>query len=69
MEDTPRSLADSFAELRDPRVQLKCDHEFMDIILIVVVATIGGADDFVSMTTFAKAKKDWFVRDHGLTGG
>jgi predicted transposase YbfD/YdcC len=66
MEDTLRSLADYFAELRDPRVQLKCDHEFMDIILIVVVATIGGADDFVSVTTFAKAKKDWFRDRLGL---
>jgi predicted transposase YbfD/YdcC len=66
MADTPRSLADYFAELHDPRVQLKCVHEFMDIILIVVVATIGGADDFVSVTSFAKAKKDWFRDRLGL---
>lgn len=66
MEDTSRPLADYFVELRDPRVRLKCDHEFMDIILIVVVATIGGADDFVSVTTFAKAKKDWFRDRLGL---
>src|SRR4051812_7044392 len=62
MADTPRPLADYFAELSDPRVQLKCVHEFMDIILIVVVATIGGADDLVSVTAFGKAKEDW-VRD------
>jgi len=49
MATTPRPLADYFAELRDPRVTLKCVHNFMDIILIVVVATIGGADDFVSV--------------------
>jgi len=48
MATPPRSLADYFADLRDPRVALKCDHDFLDIILIVVVATIGGADDFVS---------------------
>jgi predicted transposase YbfD/YdcC len=66
MADTPRSLADYFAELHDPRVRLKCVHEFMDIILIVVVATIGGADDFVSVTAFAKAKKDWFRDRLGL---
>ncbi len=60
MADSPRSLVDYFAELRDPRVQLKCVHDFMDMILIVVVATIGRADDFVSIVEFAEAKEDWF---------
>src|SRR6478672_11054920 len=64
---TPRPLADYFAELRDPRVQLKCAHNFMDIILIVVCATIGGADDFVSVAQFAEAKEDWFRDRLGLT--
>ena len=66
MADTPRPLADYFTELRDPRVRLKCVHEFMDIILIVVVATIGGADDFVSVAEFAHAKEDWFRDRLGL---
>jgi predicted transposase YbfD/YdcC len=62
----PRPLADYFADLRDPRVALKCDHEFLDILLIVVVATIGGADDFVSAAAFARAKEDWFRERLGL---
>ena len=66
MATTPRPLADYFAELRDPRVQLKCVHDFLDIILIVVSATIGGADDFVSAAAFAKAKEDWFRDRLGL---
>lgn len=66
MADTPRSLADYFAELPDPRVRLKCVHEFLDIILIVVVATIGGADNFVDVADFAHAKKDWFRNRLGL---
>ena len=66
MATTPRPLADYFAELRDPRVQLKCVHNFMDIILIVVCATIGGADDFVSVAQFAKAKEEWFRDRLGL---
>ena len=67
MATTPRPLADYFADLRDPRVQLKCDHNFMDIILIVVCATVAGADDFVAMAAFAKAKEDWFRSRLGLT--
>ena len=66
MATTPQPLADYFAELRDPRVQLKCVHNFMDIILIVVCATIGGADDFVSVAQFAKAKERWFRDRLGL---
>ena len=66
MGTTPRPLADYFAELRDPRVQLKCVHNFMDIVLIVVVATIGGADDFVSVAAFARAKEEWFRERLGL---
>ena len=61
-----RHLREFFADLRDPRVTGRCDHDFMDIILIVVCATIGGADDFVSMAEFAQAKEDWFRDRLGL---
>ena len=67
MAAAPRPLADYFADLRDPRIPLKCQHEFLTVILIVVCATIGGADDFVSMAAFAKAKKAWFQTQLGLT--
>lgn len=63
---TPRPLADYFADLRDPRVRLKCDHDFTAIILIVVCATVAGADDFVAMAAFARAKTDWFRDRLGL---
>lgn len=63
---TPRPLADYFAELHDPRIVLKCRHDFRAIILIVVCATIAGADDFVSMAAFARAKRTWFRDRLGL---
>ena len=66
MATTPRPLADYFAELRDPRIALKCEHDFLSIILIVVCATLAGADDFVGMATFAKAKQHWFRDRLGL---
>ena len=62
----PRPLADDFAELQDPRVPLKCVHRFLDIVRIVVSATIGGADDFVSVAQFANAKAQWFRDRLGL---
>lgn len=69
MATTPRPLADYFAALRDPRIALKCEHDFMAIILIVVCATLAGADDFVSMATFAHAKRTWFRERLGLNLG
>ena len=61
-----RPLADYFSELRDPRIQRKCEHNFLDIVLIVVCATICGADDFVSIHAYAKAKQAWFRERLGL---
>jgi len=66
MAATPRPLADYFADLRDPRIALKCEHDFLAIILIVVCATLAGADDFVSMAPFARAKRTWFRERLGL---
>jgi len=66
MTATPRPLVDYFADLNDTRIQLKCKYDFMSIVLIVVCATIGGADDFVSMAAFARAKKEWFRKTFGL---
>lgn len=61
-----RPLADFFSVLRDPRIQLKCEHNFLDIVLIVVCGTICGADDFVSIEAYAKAKLSWFRDRLGL---
>src|ERR1700734_3322329 len=62
----PRALADYFSGLPDRRIQRKCRHQFMDIILIVLCGTIVGADDFVSIELFAKAKEKWFKERLGL---
>jgi predicted transposase YbfD/YdcC len=69
MANTPRPLADYFADLRDPRIRLKCRHDLTAIILIVVCATIAGADDFVGMAAFARAKENWFRTRLGLKLG
>lgn len=62
----PRPLRDFFADVPDPRVVGRSQHELVDVILIVIVATIGGADDFVSIARFAKAKEAWLRDRLGL---
>lgn len=63
---TERHLRDFFADLPDPRVTGRCDHDLLDIVLIVVCGTIAGADDFVSIAGWAQAKEPWLRERLGL---
>jgi predicted transposase YbfD/YdcC len=58
--DIALSLEECFSDLPDPRVGGRCDHKFMDIMMIAVCAALCGADSWVAVETVAKAKKDWF---------
>ena len=62
----PRPLMEYFAEIPDPRVELKCLHDLIDIIMIVTCGTIVGADDFVLIAEFARAKESRFRERLGL---
>ena len=57
---TGTSLMDLLKRVPDPRVKRTRRHELMDILVIALCAVIGGADDWVSVGQFGKAKKDWF---------
>jgi hypothetical protein len=52
-------LMDLLGRVPDPRVKRTQRHESLDILVIALCATIGGADDWVSVVQFGKAKKDW----------
>jgi len=53
------SLEKCFSELPDPRVEGRCDHKLMDMIIIAVCGVICGADSWVGIETFGKAKESW----------
>lgn len=53
------SLEECFSDLPDPRVQGRCDHKLMDLIIITVCVVICGADSWTGVETFAKAKEEW----------
>ena len=61
-----RQLADFFSELRDFRVGGRCKHDLLDIVLIVICATIAGADDFLQIEEFAIARESWLRDRLGL---
>ena len=57
---TPMSLAAHFARLPDPRVRRTRRHELTSILVITVCAVICGADDWVAIARFGRAKRPWF---------
>ena len=52
------SLERGFSELPDPRVQGRCDHRLIDLIIITSCAVICGADSWTSVETFAASQAD-----------
>jgi predicted transposase YbfD/YdcC len=54
------TLPEHFASLSDPRVDRTKDHLLTDILTIAICAVICGADSWVSIEPFGKAKERWF---------
>jgi len=56
------SLQSHFAEVTDPRIERTKHHGLIDIITIAVCAVIAGADDWIAIAAFGRAKRKWFKR-------
>jgi len=54
------SIIGHFSLLTDPRILLKNKHKLIDIVVITVCAMLAGADDWVEIAGFGRAKEDWF---------
>lgn len=68
MED--RSIAAHFAGLEDPRVERTKKHSLGAILVIALCAVICGADSWVEVEQFGRAKQEWLATlvdlPHGL---
>src|SRR5512145_3016316 len=61
MTETPKiSLAEHLTEVEDPRIDRTKRHQLLDIMVIAICAVICGADDWVAIERFGRAKLDWF---------
>jgi predicted transposase YbfD/YdcC len=69
-DELKNSIRDCFADLPDPRVTGRCDHKLIDIIIIAICGVISGADSWVGIETYGKAKEAWLSAylslDHGI---
>lgn len=65
-----RLIAEEFLSvIQDPRVDRTRKHSLETILVIALLAVICGADSFVAMETYAKARKDWLASFLDLDGG
>ena len=62
-------VQDHFASLQDPRVERTKRHALMDIVLIAILAVIGGADGWEDIEDFADARHEWLATFLGLRNG
>jgi predicted transposase YbfD/YdcC len=69
--EEPRSAAfmDHFAGMEDPRIDRQKQHKLIDILVIAVCAILCGANDWVAIETFGKAKQEWFSQFLELPNG
>ena len=63
------SLAEHFACLPDPRVERTRLHALLDILTIALCATICGADGFVEMEAWGRAREGWLKERLALVNG
>src|SRR5579884_1058012 len=65
--DSP--FADHFAALTDPRSDHTKRHLLLDILTIALCAIISGADEWVAMEAYGKAKQEWLETFLDLPNG
>ena len=63
------TIADHFSSLKDPRIERTKQHKLIDIITIAICAVICGADGWVSIETYGKAKHHWLKQFLELPNG
>jgi predicted transposase YbfD/YdcC len=63
------SIDRCFADLTDPRIERAKEHRLLDIITITLCAVLCGADDWVAIETFGRAKETWLRSFLALPGG
>jgi len=68
-QSTGTSLMEHLRQVPDPRMERTRRHELMDILVIALCAVIGGADGWVDVVQFGKARKEWFATFLKLPNG
>ena len=63
------SLVEHFEDMEDLRVDSTKIHQLRDIIVIAICAVICGADNWVEIEEFGRAKQEWLEKLLGMANG
>ena len=63
------TIVDYFVDVKDPRIERTKQHKLIDIVTIAICAVICGADSWVAIETYGKAKEDWLKEFLELPNG
>lgn len=69
MDETRTSIEAYFGDLTDPRVDRTKRHALLDIVTVALCGVICGAESWVEIEEFGKAKHGWFAQFLTLTHG
>jgi predicted transposase YbfD/YdcC len=64
-----QSIADHFKQISDPRMERRKQHELLDIITIALCAVLCGAETWVVIEIYGKAKEEWLKKFCILSNG
>src|SRR5712675_3497033 len=62
-------LIECFKDLPNPRVEGRCDHKLVDIMVIAICTLLCGGETFNDMEDFGRAKEPWFKTFLSLRNG
>jgi predicted transposase YbfD/YdcC len=62
-------IAVHFESLEDPRVVGRTDHPLLTVIVMAVVAVIGGAEGWEEIADFAEDRQEWFAKFLDMPNG
>lgn len=65
----PGSISQHFAQLKDPRIKRTKRHPLINILVIALCGIICGANDWVQIAAFGKAKRAWLSKYLDLSSG
>jgi len=63
------TIADHFAQMEDPRIERTKHHQLIDIVTIAICAVICGADTWVGIESYGRAKHQWLKQFLELSNG
>src|SRR2546430_16576184 len=64
-----QTLTTIFAQVEDPRIERTKRHRLRDILIIAICGVICGAEGWVEIEEFGKAKQAWFTELLTLPNG